>query len=258
MRIQLAIAALYLALGSVCVAADDDVRWSISSGVDYTSGDYGGPDVIEDTYVPVTAKMETGRLGFRLTVPYLSVRAPSGTVIIGPGGEPVAGTGPTRTESGLGDIIAGVTLYDALRDDALGLALDLTGKVKFGTANEDKGLGTGEHDYSVQADLYKFVDDVTLLVSAGYKVRGDPSGIDLENVLFGSIGGLYRLTAQTRTGLIFDYRESAFSGGDSVRELTGFVSQRVGEHWRVQFNLLTGFSDASPEWGGGLKLKYEY
>ena len=32
------------------------------------------------------------------------------------------------------------------------LLIDLTGKVKFGTADENKGLGTGENDYAVQAD----------------------------------------------------------------------------------------------------------
>ena len=256
MGARFAVATLGLAFASVCLAAEDDIQWSLSTGLDYTSGDYGGSGDIEDTYIPVTGRLETGRVGYRITVPHLSVRAPAGTVITDPGGDPVPGAGAMRTESGLGDVVAGVTLYDVIRIDDVGVIVDLTGKVKLGTADDDKGLGTGETDYSLQVDLFRLIDELTVLASAGYKVRGEPSGIDLENAFFGSIGGVYRFTSQIRAGLIFDFRESAFSSGDSLRELTGFVSRRVGEHWRVQVHLLTGFSDASPDWGGGLMVKY--
>lgn len=237
-------------------AQSSGISFKLSTGIDYTSGDYGGVDDIEDTYIPVTANVDYGRFGFRLTVPYLSVRAPSGTVITDPGGQPVPGSGASTTESGLGDITASVTLFDVIYNRDLGIALDITGKVKFATADEDKGLGTGEHDYSVHADLYKYLDELTLLASAGYKVRGDPSGIDLENVFMGSIGGIYSFTPETRGGLIYDFRESAFASADSIRELTGFVSQRINDDWRVQVYALTGFSDSSPDFGGGVLIKH--
>ena len=133
--------------------------------------------------------------------------------------------------------------------------MDLTGKVKFATADENKGLGTGESDYSVQADLYKFMGDFTLLGSLGYKYRGDPTGIDLDNVLMASAGGTYRFSPDVKGGLIFDYRESAISGSDSIQELTGFVSRRIAESWRLQVFVLTGFTDSSPDWGGGFQIK---
>ena len=239
-------------------SADDDINLKLSAGVDFTSGEYGGSDDIEDTYIPVTVIAQTGRLGFRLTIPRLSVRAPSGTVIIDPGGDPVPGTGPLRTESGIGDVIGAVTLYDVVSNHDLGIALDLTGKVKFATADEDKGLGTGKNDYSVQADAYKYFNNLTLLMSGGYKVRGDPSGIDLENVLFASIGGVYRFASDTRGGLIYDFRESAFDSGDDIKELTGFISKRLSDAWRIQAHVLTGFGDASPDWGGGVLIKYAF
>ena len=250
---QGALATATVAITVLCSAADD-VSVRISTGVDYTSGDYGGTEDIEDTYAPVTLSVDSGRLGYRLTVPYLSVRAPSGTVITD--GEPVAGSGPMTTERGLGDIIGSVTLYDVVNNHDLGVALDVTGKVKFATADDAKGLGTGEHDYSVQADVYKYLDDLTLLAGAGYKVRGDPNGVDLENVFFGSVGGVYQLSTPTRAGLIFDYRESAFADGKSIREVTGFVSHQIDESWRIQAHVLSGLSDASPDWGGGVMLKY--
>lgn len=248
--------ALVLLAASAQSVAAEDSDFKLSMGVEFTSGEYGGTETIEDTYVPITGVYETGPWAFRLTVPYLSVNAPTGTVILGPDGEPaMTGVGPTMTESGLGDVIAGVTYFDLYSNRDLGLALDLTGKVKFGTADEDKGLGTGETDYSVQADLYKFFDEFTALGSVGYKFRGDPPQLELENAWFASIGGVYRFSSQTRGGLVFDYRESSFVVGDSVQELTAFVSRKLSNDWRIQGYVLTGFSDASPDWGAGVVFK---
>ena len=133
--------------------------------------------------------------------------------------------------------------------------MDFTGKVKFATADEDKGLGTGENDYTIRADIFKFVDQFTWLGSVGYKFRGDPTGVDLDNVLIASLGGTYKFTPDVNAGVFFDYRESAISGSDSIQELSGFVSRRLSEDWRIQVYALTGFTDSSPDWGAGLQIK---
>lgn len=255
MGIVVAVGFVLTFTSAIAAADSDDLVFRLSTGFSYSSGDYGGTVDIEDVYIPVTGSVDYGRFGFRLTVPYLSVTAPAGTIVTGPGGQPVPGSGASTTESGLGDIVGSVTMYDVINNRDLGIALDITGKIKFATADEDKGLGTGEHDYSVQADLYKFIDDFTLLGTVGYKVRGDPRGVDLENVFFGSVGGIYRFTQTTRGGLIFDYRESALATGDSIQELMGFVSRRMNDDWRVQVYALTGFSDSSPDFGGGVLVK---
>lgn len=237
-------------------AADENNNptFTLSTGIDFASGTYGGDVDIEDTYVPLTATVDYGSVAFRLTVPYLSVRAPEGT-IFDSGGEPLPGSGAMTTESGLGDIIGSVTFYDVIHSQRMGLALDLTGNVKIATADENKGLGTGESDYSVQADLYKFVDELTLLGSLGYKYRGDPAGVDLDNVLMASVGASYKFAPDLNGGLFFDYRESAIGGSDSVQELSAFVSRRIDENWRLQVYAVTGFTDSSPDWGGGLQVK---
>jgi hypothetical protein len=236
------------------IAQDNEFEFTLSTGIEYTSGTYGSDADIEDTYVPVTATVVNGPVTFRLTVPYLSVRAPEGT-IFDPDGQPLPGTGAMTTESGLGDIIGSVTVYDVIRSSRMNIAMDLTGKVKFGTADEDKGLGTGENDYTVQADVYKFMDDFTLLGSIGYRFRGDPADIDLDDVLIASLGGIYRFTPDVSGGLFLDFRESAISGDDSIQELSAFVSRRISEHWKLQFYALTGFTDSSPDWGGGIQIK---
>ena len=245
---------LIMLQSTMSAAQDNGPKITLSTGAEFTSGTYGGDVDIEDTYVPLTATVDYGNVAFRLTVPYLSVDAPEGT-IFDSGGEPLPGSGAMTTESGLGDVIGSVTFFDVINNQRLGLAMDLTGKVKIATADEDKGLGTGENDYTVQADFYKFVDQFTWLGSVGYKFRGDPTGIDLDNVLMASLGGTYKFTPDVNAGLFFDYREAAISGSDSIQELSGFVSRRLSEDWRIQVYALTGFTNSSPDWGAGLQIK---
>lgn len=242
---------LLLFAGGNSIADDSSVTTSWSTGFEYSSGTYGGDADIEDLYLPIGFNLNLPRVSLDLTVPYLSMRAPAGTTATGPDGEPVPGSGEMVTESGLGDIVAGITVYDVLYSDRLGLALDLTGKVKFGTADEDKGLGTGEQDFTLRTDLYKFFEHFTLLGSVGYKFRGDSDTVDLEDVLIASVGGIFYASDSAHVGLILDYRESAITDGDAVTELSGFISRKFSDAWTLQFYVFTGFSDSSPDWGGG-------
>jgi hypothetical protein len=229
-------------------------QFSVGAGAEYTTGDYGGDESVDEFYLPVTATLDFARVALRLTVPFLSVRAPELTAITGPDGQPVIGEGPTETESGLGDVLASVTVFDVLSAGGGDVALDLTGKVKFGTADEEKGLGTGEQDYSLQADLFRFFDKVTLMGTVGYSFRGDPEGYDLDNTVFASVGASYLVTDRSRVGAFFDFRDASVPDTDSIQELSAWVSTRVGERGHVQFYALAGFGDSSPDWGAGLSF----
>ena len=236
------------------VAAAQDARFTLGVGAEYTTGDYGGDKSIDEVYVPVTATVELQRVSVRLTIPYLSVSAPELTTITGPDGQPIVGEGPRVTESGVGDVLASVTVFDLLNAAGGDVALDLTGKVKFGTADEEKGLGTGEEDYTLQADLYRFFERSTLMATAGYSLRGDPSDYELEDTFFASIGTSFAVAEGVRLGAFFDYREASVAGSDSIQELSLFASTRLGKQGRVQFYALAGSGDSSPDWGAGLSL----
>lgn len=234
--------------GSFAHAEDPAISWS--TGLEYSSGGYGGTEDIEELYVPVSGVLHFDRFAVGITVPYLSVRAPTGTA--DPGGEPVPGSGEIETQSGLGDVLIGLTVYDVIWDSDRGIALDITGKIKLGSADVDKGLGTGEEDFLLRADFYKFFDRFTLMGAGGYKVRGDPAGIDLENTWLGSIGGSYALSDGARMGLIYDYRESSLQDGDAGSEITLYTSHRLSDAWGLQLFAYSGFSDSSPDWGAGI------
>ena len=244
--------AAFVLMGAEAGAQDSGADLRFSTGVEYSTGKYGGTDDIEEVYVPFTFRAAFERIGLRITVPWLSVTAPEDTVITDPGSEPLPGSGATVTDSGLGDVMGALTLYDLYVSDSADFVVDVTGKIKFATADEEKGLGTGENDYTLQFDAYKFFDRLSLQGTAGYRLRGDPPGVDLDDVLIASVGGAYLTSSDTLVGMYFDYRQSSISGADDIQELSGFASFRLGRAWRMELYAFTGLTDSSTDFGGGI------
>lgn len=231
---------------------------TLGSGFDYTSGKYTASEETRILYVPFIAKYETGPWALRATVPYIRIDGPGN--VVGAGADRVTlsgrGTG-RRSESGLGDIVLSA-FYNLLSERRSSIGLDLGAKLKLGTADEKKGLGTGEEDWSIQADVFKPLGALTLFGSLGHRWYGDPPGIDLDNVLYWALGGAYRLSADTSAGLAYDYRPAITRGGGEISELTGFVTKRLSGELRLQPYLVLGFGMASPDWGAGAQVAYSY
>lgn len=250
---------LFAAVASVLALAARAEGLTLGTGLDYTSGKYGSSEKTDILYVPFYARYETGRALFRVTVPYVRITGPGN--VLGAGADRVTlpgRAGPRRTESGLGDIVASA-FYSVLSERSAAIGLDLGVKVKLGTADETKGLGTGENDYSLQADLFKPLGGgYTLFGSLGHRWYGDPPGINLKNVFYGSLGASYRFSAERSAGVVYDYRPAIISGGGEISELTAYLSQRLSREWKLQPYALLGFGRASPDYGVGLQIAYSY
>lgn len=223
--------------------SDAQEAFSVRVGVERTSGDYGRSADLEDLYVPVTGVYAADRYAVRVTIPYLELTLPQ---------ESGAGT---TTVSGLGDVLLAASVFDVLRSQDGTVALDLTGKIKFGTADEAQGLGTGEQDYSLQMDVLKFLAGGTLIGTLGYKARGEPLGWVLDDSWYASLGGLRRQGDATRIGFFFDYHGASLPGLSARRELTALWSRELSEQWQLQAYLVGGLSDASPDWGASLSAR---
>jgi hypothetical protein len=232
--------------GLVFTASAQESQLSVRAGFERISGDYGGVQNFDDLYAPLSVLYERARVGLRVTVPYLEVE------FADPDGM------STFTESGLGDVVLGLTVYDVVRSRSGNLVVDVTGKLKLPTADEDKGLGTGETDYSLQADIYRFLGRGTMIASAGYKVRGDPQGAVFEDSLLVSLGGLYEFSTWTSGGLFLDYRQSSVPAFESIRELTALLSRRLDDRWRVQGYVVRGLSDTSLDWSLGFSARRDF
>ncbi len=249
---------LGLALGGVLLVsaayAADTSAFRASVGYDYTTGKYGGTQTIDETYVPFTAAYEMNDVELRVTVPYASVSGPA-TIIDGTTGEFAPGPGGTR--SGLGDVVMGLSLYDLLRSSDAGFQLDAGAKVKFGTADESKGLGTGETDYSLQMNGLQEFGPAALFATAGYIWRGSPTGLHLRSVAFGSIGGDVRVADAARAGVTYGYRPAAISGFPAVQEASMFLAFAPTGGLTLRPYVSVGFSDSSPSWGAGVSLGWK-
>ena len=251
---RLALTAALITIGNSMASGAEGLT-TLSTGADYSSGTYGLSDSTRVFYVPVTAKHETGRWALKLVVPYIRITGPSNVVgapenqVILPGGGFAR-----RTESGLGDVVASA-FYNVL---SAPFGLDIGAKIKFGTADENRGLGTGENDFSLQADFFKAIGAFTPFGTLGYRRYGDPEGVDLRNVVYGTLGSSYRMSQPTTVGLVYDWRDRIVQGRDRVSELTAYVSRRFSGDWKLQLYAVRGFTDASPDFGAGTALAYSF
>jgi hypothetical protein len=132
-----------------------DSQFSVTLGADFSSGYYGSPTKTETWAVPLSLKYRTGDWNFRLPTAWLHVQ---GNGSVTPEGGPINAAGNGVTTEGMGDLTARVT-YNLLDERSNWVGLDLSGKIKFGTASESKALGTGKNDYSLQAGFFKPIDN---------------------------------------------------------------------------------------------------
>lgn len=238
-------------LASLTASASADT-FSTAIGMDYSSGDYGTGTTSEIWYVPVVGKYETGPMTYKVTVPWLRITNPE----VGPDGDPLPG-GCRDVESGLGDTVTSAS-YALLDGSEGGVMLDLIGKIKFPTADEDQCLGTGKTDYTAQVDIAKGFGRVTGFATLGWKKYGDPSGTDFDDPVFASLGFALPVAARTSAGASYDWRQKVVSTGSEIQELTLFLTHKLNQEWKVQLYAVKGFSDASPDAEGGMVLYHTF
>ena len=226
--------------------------FSLGSGIDFSSGKYGGNTATDVTYIPLTGIYETTDWIFKLTIPYISITGPGNTT---PNiGQAVYASNAVRTDAGMGDLVA-TSSYNLVNSGKSGTVIDLTGKVKFGTADKFKGLGSGANDYAAETNVYKIWGGFSAFGTLGYKVFGQSLGYTLNNAFYGSLGISNKISDQTSAGLIYDYREQTSSWSDPQKMWTAFLSKKINPKWKVQTYLFTGSGISSPDFGGGAMLK---
>src|SRR5438309_4040985 len=152
-------------LGAVPVLAQDEPRVSLSTSVNYSVGDYGTGTDTTIVYIPFTLGVRPfDRFWLNLTVPFLYQHGQN-VVITGGGvasrkGQKGKLAQPTTSssEEGLGDVLLKASLVLVEERDFIPEITPYL-KIKFPTADEDRGLGTGEFDETV----FGFVEGSTAI-----------------------------------------------------------------------------------------------
>jgi hypothetical protein len=235
---------------------------TFSTGFDYTKGSYGTPHATKLLYIPFTFLYDADTYSVDATFPYLHQAGPTGQTIVGgrviPLGAPVLGRATPRiaTVHGWGDLVLGGTRYFEGESDASPV-YSLRVQVKFGTANQDIGLGTGKNDYTFSGGVLRlWGDNWVLSGDLGYTRFGSPSGVRLKPAIFASIGGAYRFGDRSRIGLTGYGSGSNLAGTPAPVDVTTYYAFSPSKSMQLRAYLLKGLSQGSANHGFGLSVLF--
>lgn len=217
------------------------LAWSAGSrsylelGGRYLTGDFGTPTTSRLVALEATLGHVAPRYDGSITIPYLNLTNETG--------------GVSDTENGLGDIIVrgGSVL---LPENAAGLSVYASAAVKLPTAEESKGLGTGEADFGVYAAVDQRLQAYKLTVNTGYLLTGDPEGREYnDGFSFGC--GLSRSFARTTVYTTYEQYPAVVDGFDRPQELSLGFFHIFSLDYAVRGRVVFGLNDGGPALGAG-------
>lgn len=246
---------------SVTPALAEDPRWLLSTSVNYSVGDYGTDKDTTIVYVPFTLGVSPiDRLWLTVTVPFL-YQDTQNVVLTGGGvasrkkekgrlAQPASST----TEEGLGDVLLKIS-YVVVEERGLVPEITPYFKIKFPTADEDRGLGTGEFDETFGVDLAKrLVDGLFGYVGLAYTFIGSPPGSDLKNSFGWSVGAAYAVIPPLSVFAFLDGATAITSGQDDPLEVRVGAEYRLTKVLKLTGAVTRGLSNGSPDWGVSVGL----
>lgn len=243
---------LFAAIGFVVLAATPAYadKLSLGAGAEYSVGDYGDPQDTTVWYEYVSARYSTAPWAFKVTVPFLQIDGPA---TVTDDGE-VGSGGANRMVSGIGDVSLSTTYTFSWKPEKL--YLDLMGRVRLPTGDDDRGLGSGEVDYGLMAILNKDFEGFGVNVKGGRRFLGSSVARDREDGWLAGGGVSVELSKETEIGASFDWREAAFDTSPDPTDIDLYVRHNLTEDLRLNVYILAGLSDGSPDFGSGLSLTW--
>jgi len=232
--------------------ADDYVQFG--TGIDYSEGDYGDVEDTKILSVPFSLKYNKGDFFVRASIPYVHVKGP-GSVVPGDGGAiPGGQSGPVTSQDGIGDLLLSAGYTIPVADTTF---FGVSGKVKLPTASESKRLGTGTTDFTAEAEITQLFGPLSASLRGGRRFNGSSAAFPLDDV-WQAGASLYHQSGDITLGLDYDWREGSLPTASDRSEVTGSITYKMSDAVRIQGYGYTGFTDGSPDAGGGLQLLYRF
>ena len=232
---------------SVSAQNNNDIKQIISVASYFSSGSYDGDSNTEILYFPVSYSLAKGKWAALLTVPHLRVKG-VGNVLVNIGGvnRAVAGT-DRESNGGIGDSTLAFT-YQMDPISASSLFVDFRFDIKIPSADRDKGLGTGELDYSAQVDFSQNYGSSVLFATVGYTFRGKTDFYTgLQDSAYLQLGIARPLRSKWNIGVFYDYREPASTFSPEIHEIVPYFSWQMSDNWSFTGLAAYGFTEASAE-----------
>jgi Putative MetA-pathway of phenol degradation len=285
-RVYSALAGIVVALISPMVsgAADPVIdqkvqNWQVGFSPTYMSGNYGTSSTTSITYLPLSIRrlFDNGDLTF--IVPYICITGDGAVTVLsgtpnrvsksgtattgGQGGgkknkEPGNVEPTSSTDCGIGDLVFRGRYY-LVDEQGLIPTIAVTGRIKFPTADADRGLGTGRFDESLGVEMSKkLVGNWMGFVDFGYTFIGDPEGLDLRNQWYYDLGAGYNVTDKLLLSMYYEEYRALIEGLSNPRDLLWAVNYKVSSSLRFNASILAGLSNGAPDYGltGGVSWRF--
>ena len=252
-------------LGAVPALAEDQPWLSLSSSVNYSVGDYGTGKDTTIVYIPFTLGVRPlDTLWLRLTVPYIEqttqnvVMTGGGVTARNEARGKLARPARSTTEAGPGDVLLKVS-WAVVEEGPVLPEIAPYVKIKFPTADESRGLGTGEFDETFGVDVSKaFLDKLFGYLALSYTFVGSPPGADLRNSFGWSLGAAYAvLTPLSVFGFLEGATAIARGQADPVDVVVG-AEFKLTKVLKLTGSVMRGLTNGAADWGvsGGFALRF--
>lgn len=266
----LAAAGSVFVFGAQVVAADESLV-ALGVKMDYARGDYGtGIDSDTLTTSAIIGYYPNARLDLELTIPhiYQSSRAvtSSGNIRFGvrrtqsqPNNSPGVGqpqqsqTTGVSSQSGLGDLMLEAG-YVLMVESSSVPRVRASSFIKFPTADEKKGLGTGEYDLGIGVQVSKWFNELHGYAETTFVFQGDNEVLGLKDYVSAEIGIGHLLAGRALAGL------SLWGASAPTKTSSELLEARIklSMPWSVRSGftayLGTGLVDESPDLTAGGSL----
>ena len=278
-------AAVLLLAGTVPAHAESQL--TLSTGAQYSDGNYGETASTNALVVPFSARATFGSWSVQASVPFVTVRGPanlgellddsggrgsdsgsggSGSESSSPGsddggggddgGAPVPPVFPDdRSVSGVGDAsLAATWSLDAPGGSPI--YLDLTGRVRFPSGSERDGLGVGATDYFALTEIGYAARRGGVFVSGGRRFLGDTSTVQRIDGWQAGAGAWVAAGPHVTVGINYDWRDAPVAGGTAPRFIESYLAWRLNDVWKIEINGGVGLSDASADVAAGISVSW--
>lgn len=267
-----------LLLGTLCSHAETELpHYAIGLGFEVSSGTFGSNSTSTYATLPVTFDwFPTERLDLELTIPLLYQQtANTGHALLGTNmqnsvttsaksvarGSMMGGGGGGSMlggDYGLGDITL-TSGYAVVQDSNSFPRIRPSVYLKFPTANASNGSGTGKFDIGAGVAVSKWLGNWQPFAEGRFVVQGaahDEAGA--ENFVTADAGIAYSWNDRLATSAFARFGSTLFDSMPAPLEVRLKTIWRFGKRTYSEAYVLKGFSDGSPDYGGGISAFMEF
>lgn len=221
----------------------------VSTGYNYSSGDYGRSTTSTAHSIPVTLRVQDGNISGRLTVPVVSMHGTG----IGLDGVPSNSLLDKESATGFGNVQMGLAYKEKL--NRRGTSGEISGRIEIPTANSNHRLGADTPSVLLQVGInQKITRKIFTNVSVGRKFTGSTNTYPLNDTWKANIGAGYKVSPRMTAGGSLELRTPASDTSHPYQVGTAYVQYRVNPKTSVQGYVGAGLTQSSPDFITGVEV----